>query len=63
MNKVLVNVIEYDTEGEIVEIPNELEIELPSDIENDEIEDFLSDEISEMTGWCHNGFEWRYLDK
>jgi len=39
--------IEYDTDGEDIDLPTELEIEVPSDITDaDEIIDYISDEIS-----------------
>jgi len=54
--KVVVTDIEYDTDGEEVDLPKTLEIEIPSHVEDDEIEDFISDEISNITGFCHKGF-------
>ncbi len=56
--KAIVTNIEFDTDGEIVELPNQLEIEIPIDIvDNEEIYDFVSDEISNITGFCHYGFQ------
>jgi len=56
MKKTVYN-IEYDTDGEAVELPTELEIEVPNDITDEEdIEEYLSDEISNITGFCHKGF-------
>lgn len=43
----------WDTDGEEVNLPNEIEIPDWVDKENDEISDYLSDE----TGFCHFGFE------
>lgn len=50
----LVTDIEYDTDGEEVDLPTTLEIPVPNDEEN--IEDFISDKISDLTGFCHFGF-------
>lgn len=56
--KAIVTNIEFDTDGEIVELPNQLEIEIPIDIfDKEEIYDFVSDEISNITGFCHYGFQ------
>lgn len=49
--------IEYDTDGEDVSLPKELDIEVPADLEDGyEIEEYISDEISNQTGFCHKGF-------
>jgi hypothetical protein len=50
--------IEFDTDGEDVDLPKELIIEVPDDLEDEqEIDDFISDEISNETGFCHKGFQ------
>ena len=46
-----VNII-WDTDGENVELPNEIEVPYGM-IDEDEISDYISDE----TGFCHYGFE------
>jgi len=57
MKKTVFN-IEYDTDGEILDLPTTLEIEVPKELTDDEeINEFLSDEISNITGFCHLGFE------
>ena len=48
--------IQYDTDGEQVELPKELKINVPSRIHKDDIENYISDEISNITGFCHLGF-------
>lgn len=56
--KAIITNIEYDTDGEVVDLPIQLEIEIPTEIiDQEEIEDFVSDEISNITGFCHYGFE------
>lgn len=45
--------IKWETDGEDVNLPTEMDI--PKEIEEDE--DDISDYISNMTGWLHNGFE------
>jgi hypothetical protein len=47
---MLISDIKWDTDGENVELPTEVEI--PNDIEDDEIADYLSDEY----GWCIESF-------
>ncbi len=56
MAKHVVYNIEYDTDGEKIELPNRLEIELPDDTDPEDVEQLLSDEISNITGFCHFGF-------
>lgn len=56
MAKHVVYNIEYDTDGEKVELPDRLEIELPDDTDPEDVEQLLSDEISNITGFCHFGF-------
>jgi hypothetical protein len=48
--------IKYDTDGEDIDLPSQLEIEVPDNIEEDEIDEYISDEISNITGFCHFGF-------
>ena len=48
----------YDTDGEDIDLPTEMEIEVPDDV-NEYWEDefhFISNEISDRTGFCHYGF-------
>ena len=57
--KYLVTNIQWDTDGEDVDLPNELEIILPDDEElnsPEEIEEYISNEITNETGFCHFGF-------
>ncbi len=43
--------IKWDTDGENIPLPNEIEI--PSNITD---EDEISDYITDITGFCHKGF-------
>jgi len=56
--KYKVTNIEYDTDGEDVDLPEELTItvENSEELEHEEIVEYISDEISNQTGVCHNGF-------
>jgi len=49
--------IKWETDGEVVDLPNEVEI--PSSIsgEDAEIEDEISDYLSDTYGWLHDGFD------
>lgn len=60
MKAVVIN-IKYDTDEEVVDLPTTLEIDIPSDIEQDDIDDFVSDEISNVTGFCHFGFDFELV--
>lgn len=46
--------IKWDTDGEEVNLPNEIEIPDWVDKEDD---DEISDYLSDVTGFCHFGFE------
>lgn len=59
--KAIVTSIEYDTDGEVIDLPTTLEIDIPSDIEEDYVDDFISDEISNITGYCHFGFDMKII--
>ena len=49
--------IKWDTDGEYVDLPTELVIDIPNGEED--LEDYISDEISNVTGFCHFGFEYK----
>ena len=60
--KAIVTEIKYDTDGEEVDLPTQLEIEIPYEItEQLDIDEFVSDEISNITGFCHFGFEMKLI--
>lgn len=63
--KVIATDIEYDTDGEEVDLPDQLTMIIhPSNPKDeDEIMDMISDMISDYTGYCHNGFCWEILEK
>jgi len=51
-----INII-YDTDGVNVDLPKIIKINVPNDLEDDyETNEFISDEISNITGFCHKGF-------
>ena len=63
MKKFLVNVNGYDTDGEDVDLPNELEIEVSDELtDDDDIEGFIENEISNITGFCHYGFTYEIIN-
>jgi hypothetical protein len=51
--------IDYDTDGETVDVPTEMVIELGEDAEPS-ID--LGDKISDKTGWCVNGFQFHRIE-
>ena len=53
--KIQVTQIQYDTDGEEIDLPQNLTINLPDSIIQ-AINEFVSDKISNETGFCHNGF-------
>ena len=51
----IVTDIQYDTDGEDIDLPESLDIDVPDD-NDEELVDYLGDEISRVTGYCHEGF-------
>lgn len=62
MTTYVVTNIEYDTDGIAVSLPETLIVELdlePNEVlDDEEVDQLLSDEISNITGFCHTGFEY-----
>jgi len=58
-----VTYIDWDTDGEAVDLPERLLVPIPEGMEEDieEIEDYVSDTITEDTGFCHKGFGYSLL--
>ena len=54
--------IQWDTDGEDVDLPEEMDVEVPVDLvdsgDEDAIEEYISDYITDATGFCHNGFSY-----
>jgi hypothetical protein len=48
--------IQYDTDGEDIDLPETLKMTLPSNLSDSEYNELASDYISDTTGWCHTGF-------
>ena len=48
--------IEYDTDGEDIDLPESLTIVVPADFDGYEADEYISDKISDMTGFTHFGF-------
>jgi len=49
--------IDWETDGESVDLPDNLIATLPDGLTNEEVEDRLSDHLSDKYGWLHNGFQ------
>ena len=63
--RILVMGIKWETDGEEVDLSDEMVVEVPegllvtcslSEIE-DVIGDFIADELSNVSGWLHDGWE------
>ena len=74
--KVKVFAIKWDTEDscseEKVDIPTEMVLDVPDNIWDDaeseeekaiEIENFIADKISDISGFCHDGFDYEIVKK
>ena len=48
--------IEWDTDGEDIDLPNTLEIDVPDSTDAEDIDEYISDELSNITGFCYFGF-------
>ena len=50
--------IDWDTDGEDVDLPNEVEVDVPAEVvDYGDVEDFISDYLSDEYGFCHKGFD------
>jgi hypothetical protein len=56
MNTYLAYDIQWDTDGEEVDLPDQLTVEAADEEE-------LADEISNITGFCHYGFKIKMLEQ
>jgi hypothetical protein len=52
--------IDWDTDGEQLDLPSEclINIEVSSDITEKEVEESISNAITDMSNFCHNGFNY-----
>jgi hypothetical protein len=48
--------IEYDTDGENVDLPKEFTFSIPSNLDGEDKLEMVSEMITEETGFCHLGF-------
>lgn len=51
--------IEWDTDGEDIDLPSEIEIpeDIARDYDEDTDDDTISDYLSDVTGFCHYGYQ------
>lgn len=52
--------IEWDTDDQILDLPRKLKVEINNDI--DDIEESLSDQLTNITGFCHKGFDYKEIE-
>lgn len=59
----IVTDIDWDIDGEDIELPEEITIAIPEDeeLEEDEIQEYLSDKVSDVTGFLHFGFTFKQI--
>ena len=58
--KYLITKIQYDTDGLDIDLPKVLLIDVEDDEED--VQEYLSDEISNITGYCHFGFDFEQIE-
>lgn len=58
--KVKVFDIDWDTDGEDVELPSEIEVEVDDEFadDEDELSEVIGDYLSDEYGFCHFGFDY-----
>lgn len=56
--KYIATNIQWDTDGEDINLPTTLEVEIPNadTMDEQDIDEFISDDITNQTGFCHKGF-------
>ena len=55
--KFFITDIKYDTDGQDIYLPTEMEIDVPAYLNSEDALDFICDKISHETGYCHFGFK------
>jgi hypothetical protein len=59
MKYIATNII-WDTDGEEIDLPKEINIDIPNEdfiiLDEEEIDEYISDYITGYTGFCHKGF-------
>lgn len=60
--KINVSEIEWDTDGEVVDLPKEISMDLDCEDRSDKetIGDAVADWLSDEYGWCVNEFLWDF---
>ena len=58
--KYLITNIQYDTDGQDIDLPKVLLIDVEDDEED--VQEYLSDEISNITDYCHFGFDFEQTE-
>ena len=67
VRKYKVSSIDWDTDGEDVELPSEMTLDVefgenPQNMDVEAIIDCVADALSDATGWCVKYFEWEDMD-
>ena len=65
--KIVIDSIQYDDDANDedisqADIPSHLEMTLPAGVEDEDVESLAGEYISDQTGFCHEGFCWRFVD-
>lgn len=55
--KFFITDIKYDTDGQDIDLPTEMEMNVPAYLNSEDALDFISNKISDETGYCHFGFK------
>lgn len=66
MRHYWVHDIDWDTEGEDVDLPTDVEVPVDEDdagISDEVLEEYLSDWLSEEYGYCHRGFVYMEVNR
>jgi hypothetical protein len=59
--KVKASNIIWETDGQEIELPNELQVEVEEGLTDFEIENELCEKLSDITGWLVIGFDYETI--
>ena len=60
--KIEASNIKWDTDGDdMYDLPTTMDITIDPEVEREDVCEMVGDELSNITGWCHFGFEYKVL--
>lgn len=55
--------IQWDTDGEDIDLPKEMIVDVDEDHFNDDPDEAVGDAVSDESGFCHNGLSYEIVQE